>query len=285
MYREGITNRKSFYDFLSSKLPEDKRKDFIKSLYDMEVQLNTILSISMKDDSEKLPTDSEDMEKCMESIAKFSYQTLQTLMQNDSRINPITYKDCHYRLVQTIKILKTGRKKLGLDTDINKIIITEEGIQTNRLMIIIQYISKFDSSYTNEEKKQILDKILSSKKEIPLEKTIDSISFIEGIAQNRKVPNTFDNLLNKDDKLIEFLYKERNFDLGKVYDNSAVHQMIDKAYNEFISQKAATVKPKDIAVADQASRITQEEISNVEAVFRQISEIEKSSRGENPEHD
>ena len=61
--------------------------------------------------------------------------------------------------------------------------------------------------------------------------------------------------------------------------------MIDKAHSEYTAQKSATIKPKDIAVADQASSVTQEEITNVEAVFRQISEIEKSSRGENPEHD
>ena len=285
LYKEGITDRKRFYEFLSSKLPEDKREDFIKSLDDMEVQLTTILSIRLKDDSEKLPTDDDDLEKCMESITKFSYQTLQTIIQNDSRINPITYKDYYYRLVQTMAILLKERHRLMLDPQNDKIMTMEEYNQTYNLMSIIKYISKFDSSYSNEEKKLILDRILSSKKEKPLEKVRDSLFFIDGIAKGRKVPTKFPKNIGAHDKLIEFLYIDRNFDSGKVYDNSGVHQMIDKAYNEFISQKAATIKPKDIAVADQARDITQEEIRNVEAVFRQISEMEKSSRGENPEHD
>ena len=275
LYKEGITDRKRFYEFLSSKLPEDKREDFIKSLDDMEVQLKTIFSIRTKEDSEKLPTDNEDLEKCMESITKFSYQTLQTLIQNDSRINPITYKDYLYRFLQTILILLDERTHLNLNPQNDKTMTIEEYNQTYRLMSIIKYISEFDSSYSNEEKKQILDKILSSEKEKPKEKVRDSLQFIYTVAKDRNIPIKFPKRLDTDYKLIEFLYT----------DNSGVHQMIDKAHSEYTAQKSATIKPKDIAVADQASSVTQEEITNVEAVFRQISEIEKSSRGENPEHD
>ncbi len=252
----------------------------------MEVQLKTIFSICTKEDSEKLPTDNEDLEKCMESITKFSYQTLQTLMQNDSRINPITYKDYLYRFVQIITILLQERLRLNLDSQNDKTMTIDEYNQTYELMTIIKYISRFDSSYSNEEKKQILDRILSSRKKEPLKKVKDSIPFICALARDRKVPTKFPtNNIRTDFKLIKFLYIDRDFDSGKVYDNSAVHQMIDKAYSEYTAQKSATINPKDIAVADQASSVTQEEITNVEAVFRQISEIEKSSRGENPEHD
>ena len=285
LYKEGITDRKRFYEFLSSKLPEDKREDFIKSLDDMEVQLKTIFSIRTKEDSEKLPTDNEDLEKCMESITKFSYQTLQTLIQNDSRINPITYKDYLYRFLQIILILLDERNHLNLNPQNDKTMTMEEYIQTYRLMSIIKYISKFDSSYSNEEKKQILDKVLSSEKEKPKEKVRDSLQFIYTVAKDRNIPIKFPKRLDTDFKLIEFLYTDRNFDSGKVYDNSAVHQMIDKAHSEYTAQKSAIIKPKDIAVADQASSVTQKEITNVETVFRQISEIEKSGKGENPEHD
>ena len=288
LYKEGITNRDRFYEFLSSKLPEDKRHDLIKSLVDIEIQLRTIFSIYSKEPDEKLPTDNDDIEKCMETITKHTYQMFQTIIRSNPIINKVVYKDYIHRFIKAICIIENQKRFLGIErvNDNNLKSYKVDGFaQTRSLLLLIKYVSSFDSSYTNEEKKQILEKILSSEKEKPIEKTKDALPFIKTIAAGRKIPLKFTKKIGIDHRLIKFYYIRRDFDSGKIYDNLGVHQMIDKAYSEYTAQRPTPIKPKDIAEIDQESNVAEEEINHAEAVFKQILEVEKSGKGENPEHD
>jgi len=263
LYKAGMSDRKQFYEFLSSKLPETERENFCKSLDQVEFYLFQVRKICNKKD--RTDEDLEILEDYLQSIGNFAFKTMQTLMVNDNRYSFVNNKDYLVREIRINDILRSQRVNDGLNAnDFNKN-YSPEYFKTRYYIMVRWYIAKLDSSYSQEDRdelfKIIQDNILE-KEPICLDR-IDE--YVKLFAKDRSIPK-FEKLLPINIELFFHFYDVRNYDNNKVYDNTEVSKMVYIAYREYVTKRLNKKKRAQNPIDEKKEDVVNDEAHNDGAI-------------------
>lgn len=245
----GISSREEFYDFLSSKFPEQERENFCKKLDSLEFELERFRSIICKEKDCITSDDRDNLENYLVSFYNFVYDTLYAIMAYNKDINIINQKDFEYRrdcaatILDSVILKRNTLLKEGGKNRIRDRVNKESRFRLDRLLVARNYVSRVKADLTQGEKEAIYNVLISTYAKKTQKKPVND--YINSIKGERTIPNfvgakNIDAVVYSRDPNHNFIrksYEVRNFDKLRQFDNTKVNKTLKKLFLDFFREK------------------------------------------------
>lgn len=293
MIKAGISSRDELIEFMSSKIPENEREDFLFSFEKFEFQLDSLKKFTDMTKAELTEDDKRNIENAYTEIGNFSFNTLYASLINDNR--PLTkevQEEFEYRRDAVSEIISNAHKNFsskmldGASNRISKNINITSRLRTNSLIVGLNHISRISNQITDEEQQLLISNMklnYPQKKYGSFMKYEKNLVGEKGITPFDSTKNTVTSVRYSRD-IAENTYRQRireeNHDGFRKWDNTTVMEQLKSLYEAWkerntpifqtestLEEPRISVTPKQIATCAQLEEITSEEVTDVESIF------------------